>query len=125
LSTGKRTLPPFEIVQPTLLTSSFVSNPVSVQRLDRVGLEIIVTGTPTGTVTVQGSIDYVPPTVQISPSVSPATWFDIPLDLDALTGGPQTYVIDMVTTAIPWLRISYTFTSGTGSMTAVIVAKES
>ena len=119
MATGKRTLPPFTIVNGTSLASSFQSTPVSVERFDRVFIEILCSGSPTGTVTVQGSNDYNPA------SLATPNWFDLPLSLNDLTGSAQNYVIDMQQTAAPWLRISYTSTSGSGNMTAVITAKES
>lgn len=105
------------------MAGSFQSAPVSTERFDRIMLEIICTGTPTGTVSLQVSNDFLP--VNQQQIVSSANWNDIPLSLTALTGGPETYIIDMVETAGPWLRINYVQSGGTGTMNAVITAKES
>lgn len=85
-------------------------------------MEILATGTPTGVIKVQGSLDYSP--TNNSPAVGP-TWFDVDLSLNALTGAPNNYFIDFTETSIPWLRVVYTRASGTGSLDVVATAKES
>jgi len=125
MSVGKRTLSPYVIVNGTSMAGSFQSNPTSLERFDRAALEIICTGAPTGTVTVQVSVDFVPSNNYLNPSVTPANWYDLPLPLVPLAGAAQTYLIDLNTTAFPWIRINYNFVGGAGNMTAVITAKES
>lgn len=120
MSTGKKILLPFVMVDNVTLDQSFSSQPVSIQYMDRCCIEIVCTGTPTGTVTLQGSTDYVP---NVSPST--ANWFDISLNLVALAGSAQNYVIDMLETSIPWIRVNFAYSSGTGNMVATVTAKES
>jgi hypothetical protein len=119
MSQGKRTLKPFILANALDLSANATSSVTVIENLDRALLHIKCTGTPTGTVAVQGSVDY------DSQSPNAASWFDLPLNLDALAGSAQDYVIDILETAIRALRINYTSTSGTGSMTATISAKES
>lgn len=125
MSSTKRTIEPVVLVNGTALTGSFQSQPFSIKNYDRLTIEILCTGAPVGTVTVQASNDYVPPSMSLNPSVIPADWFDMPLGLVALTGSAQNYFIDVAETGIPWIRINYVYASGTGSMTAVVTAKES
>lgn len=108
----KRVLEPYKLVDAVSLASSFVSSPTSVKYLDRTLLQIVCTGAPVGTVTVQASVDG-------------TNWFDMPLGLVALTGSPQRYFIDISQSAIIQIRINYVATSGSGTMTAIVSAKES
>lgn len=111
MAQGKRILPPY-VFQSTSLGASFTSEAVTLSTFDRAFLQIVCTGTPTGTLTIQGSADGV-------------TWTDLPLALTALSGSAQNYFLEMATTALPKLRIKYVRSSGTGTMTATITAKES
>lgn len=83
------------------------------------------TGTIAGSVTVQVSNDYVPPTQNQANIINPANWFDAPLSLNALPGSPNRYFIDFPETGVPWLRINVAYASGSGNLTAVVTAKES
>ncbi len=125
MGTGKRNLRPYVMVNGTSLATSFTGPPTSLELFDRCCIEVICTGTPTGTPTIQGSCDYFPPSITLSPSVVPATWTDIPLGMVALAGSPQSYFIDFSEIGVPWIRVNYTAVSGAGNMTAVITAKES
>lgn len=120
MSMGKKTLPSYVIVAAQSLGSSFSTVPTNTARFDRVCLYMNATGTPTGVLSVQASNDYNPTTPG-----AVAHWADVPLSLTALSGSPQDYFIDIQMTAIPWFRLHYVFTSGTGSLYAVISAKES
>lgn len=101
------------------LGASFQTSATSLQYLDRALLTILCTGSPTGTVSVQISNNY-----NVN-NPSAADWFDMPISLNALTGSAQNYVVEISETAAPWIRISFSYTSGSGSMTAVVTAKES
>lgn len=119
MSQGKRTLPVFRIASGADLSTNYTSTPTVIASIDRVFLVISVTGTPTGTLTVQASVDY------DRDLGTAGNWFDMPLSLDALAGAAQDYVIDIQETAIKAIRLNYASTAGVGAMTATIFGKES
>lgn len=105
---------PFTVLNAQSLATSFQSIPTNIQYQDRVGISITTTGTPTGTLTIEGSIDAI-------------TWFTLTFDtaIAPLSGTPNDYFFDIEATALVWIRIAYAATSGSGTMTAKISTKES
>lgn len=129
MSTGKRIIKPYVLLDNQDASASFQSTPTIIENLDRSTLAIYCTGAPVGTITVQTSADYVPssvsPTNAVQPLLAP-TWFDMPLSLVALAGAPQNYFIDITQTANRTVRISFVAGVGSvGNVTAVVTAKES
>lgn len=116
----KTSLKSYPLLNAISMGASLVSLPTSLEKFDRCNLYINCTGTPTGVLTVQYSPDYDPN----KPSAS-ATWIDLSFGLTALSGSPQDYVIDIVETSIPWIRVKYVRSSGTGAITAIVSGKES
>lgn len=114
MSSTKNFIKPYPILNAQSLGASFDSVATSIQQLDRVGISITTTGTPTGTVSIQGSVDKI-------------KWFDMTFDtaIAPLAGSPNDYFFDIEATALSWIRIDYARTSGTGTMSAYITAKES
>lgn len=102
------------------MSASFETEATSIEYMDRVALRIETSGTPTGQITVQGSLDY----DRLTPGFTPS-WFDIPIGLAALTGTPDNYTVDITVYSFKWIRLKYVRTAGTGTMTAKIFARES
>lgn len=103
------------------MSTSFISPAISTEGFNKFFIKILCTGSPVGILSVQESNDYEP-----QQPGSPGNWADIAFNptMVALTGSNQDYEIDFTLTAIPYIRINYIFTSGTGSMYSVISAKE-
>lgn len=76
------------------------------------------TGSPTGTFVVQGSLDY-------GIAGSSATWVDLDIDISGqptgLSGG--NVMIDGIRTGLPYMRLKYTNSLGTGSLQIMGSAK--
>lgn len=125
MSTSKTIIAPVVLVNNQAISANFTSNPFSIQRYSKACVEIIFTGTLTGTVNLQMSDDYVPPTTVLTPSINPATWYDSPLSFNALSGAGDSYFIDFVYTGVPWIRVKFTYTAGAGNISVVVTAKES
>lgn len=125
MSTSKTILEPIVLVNNQAISANFTSNPFSIARFSRATVEIIFTGTLTGTVQVQTSGDYVPPTKVISPSINPASWYDSPLSFAALSGTGDSYFIDWSYSGVPWIRVNFTYAAGAGNISVVITGKES
>lgn len=113
MSSRKNTIKTYTLADAQSLAASFQTVSTSVERLDRVCLYIDVkTSDAVGNVSVQSSIDN-------------ETWVDLPLGLVSIAGADQDYFIDLQVTSIPWVRVAWTRTSGTGTLTAKLSAKES
>lgn len=125
----KRILPVYPIATNGDLSANFTSAPTLVHTFDRFNLLINITGTPTGTLEIQASLDYRPPVSGSAPfNANSGTWYTLPFsatDLPPLTGGPEDYMIDFTASGMVALRVNYVFTGGTGLMNASIAAKES
>lgn len=79
-------------------------------------LQVIVTGSAVGTVVFQASNDYAqnPPNTQ-----TPVNWSPIPSATVSITG-PGVFLIPKTDLCYGHIRAVYTFTSGTGTITANI-----
>lgn len=99
------------------MTGALTSQAIALTQVDNVAVQLAWTGSPTGTFTVQGSIDYVPLPGGGS-SLNAGTWTTITLPTTAATGGAAgTLLINMNDLGFPWMRVVYTPTSGTGTLT--------
>jgi len=115
MSARKNVILPHKLIDAHALDDSFVSDPVNVQYLDNIAIQLQVTTTAnTGVFTVQASIDgNVYDTLTLSPT--------IPALADADT------VISINLNQVPYTLIRVAFTIGTGtdgSVTGFITAKE-
>lgn len=113
-------LGPVQVVKPVAnnMTGTVVINGLPLDwRLIRGGsIQVIWTGTPTGTFSVQGSLDYF-----LGPDGKPGnvgTWDDMGISVTAPSGSAGKALVDITITGIPWVKIVYTNTSGTGTLTA-------
>jgi hypothetical protein len=112
MSGTKRIVEPTYLANAASLAADYTSPSLPLKYMDRAMLVITTTGTPTGQVSVQASADNV-------------DFYDLPLNIAASSGSGDTFIIDIQTTAVPYVRVKYTWTSGTGTLTAVVTAKES
>ncbi len=124
MSGRKNVIQPIKIADATSLGASFNSSPVNIQYLDRVSIAINATataGSANGTFALQGRVS--PSSgVQAGPA---AEWG--PLDIGGaitLTGADKNVLIDVIATGYVELRVIYTRSSGTGSVTIYVSAKE-
>lgn len=110
LSTG------FKLHDASVMTSTttIVGTPSNVGNVDNIGLTIAWTGTPTGTLTVQGSNDKV-------------LYFDLTFDPNITQPGGSAnagYGVNLNQFPWQWLRVKYVNASGTGALTVVLFAKD-
>ena len=75
--------------------------------LPGIGIQALWTGTPTGTLKVQASMD---------PADS-AAWFDVPSSSVSLTGAAGTHIWTYANVFYRYVRVAYVFSSGTGALT--------
>jgi len=94
-------------------TNTYTSPTQAVANKDNIGLQVAFTGTMTGTLTVNCSIDNVNFT---SLTFNPA--------LTQPSGSNLSYLIDLNQVPFPYLNVAYTNSSGSGTLTVFFSAKD-
>lgn len=113
------------------MSSSITSAPTVLQSISQVCYSVSWTGTtPVGTISVQASNDY-----SINPNGTvdnPGTWATMTLQYNGsavtsipVTGNTGNGLIDITDTATYAIRLVYTASSGTGTLTAIVSGKVS
>jgi hypothetical protein len=108
-------------------TSTITSLITSIQFLDDIGLELVWSGNPVGNFQVLVSADY-DPNENITGNWVPilftywtgsafVTDYNIPTDM----GSP--YYIDMSLLSAPFIKVTYTNTTGSGTLNGFLTAK--
>lgn len=101
-------------------TSVITSSGQNVQNYDNIGLEVTWTGTPTGTLVIQGSV---------SAGVKEATtvtYYDLTFNpaLAQPSGSAGGYLINLSGLPYPYIRVKYTNASSTGTLNVYIFEKD-
>jgi len=91
----------------TSLAASMNSGPIRLREAVGYAIYIKYTGAPTGTFKLQASVDS---------NDSPVNWEDLPFT-SAATGIPGTVLFNIANVFYSWVRIVYTRTGGTGTIT--------
>lgn len=94
-------------------TATVTSDTFNLHNLDNVGLQISWTGSPTGSITINCSIDgetFYPLT--FNPSITQPA------------GSAAGYLVDLNQVPFPYLRVSYTNASGSGVLNVYLSAKD-
>lgn len=123
MSSRKNTLKLFQIITAgNMASGSITSSITDIQFIDNISLQLNISGSPTGTFSVQGSIDHQQDT-QGNVSVD-GNWVDLGLGLAVTAGNPTNILIDLNQASYSYVRVVYTRTSGSGTLNAFISAKE-
>jgi hypothetical protein len=94
------------------LVTSFNTIPILIRSMDKIAINLAWTGTPVGQFFVE-----------VCNNIDSPKWVVLPLSEDIITAGvADNAIIDIETTA-RYLRLTYTATSGTGSVDAEVFAK--
>lgn len=102
--------------------SSITSAVSNIEFLDNIGLQLIFTGTPTGTFSVELSIDYQQD--QQGNVINAGNWTAMSFSSSPVASGAAgTVYIDINQISAPWMRVKYTKTSGTGTLQGYLTAK--
>lgn len=107
-------------IDATSMAADITSAPVNIEFLDNIAIQLIQTGTPTGSFVVETSLDYVPSNLSKAPKAG--NWDSVTLPTP-ITVGAGSQTIDLNQVASSYIRIRYIFTSGTGALTAYIAGK--
>jgi len=104
---------PDQIVKAGDLSGNLQSPAFYIQNQDNIGFQLNWTGVPVGTFAVQTSADYKEDSQ--GNILNTGHWIDIPLTMVITAfGGPDQAVIYLYQLSTPWIRVTYSSTSGTG-----------
>lgn len=107
----KNALAPIPLIVNESMATSITSPSIEIQWLDNVCVQLVWTGTPTGTFSVEGSLDQVSwAALILNPTISAA-------------GSADNALIDLNQLSFPYIRVVYTASSGTGTLNALLGAK--
>lgn len=109
---NKNVLKPILLVSAGDMSGNITSSSIQIQFLDNICIQAIYTGTPTGTFSVEGSLDnsnWV--ALATAPSPNP-------------TGSAGSSLVQYSNQSIVYIRLKYTVSGGTGTLTAYISGKE-
>lgn len=112
----KLMMPPAIIVNSQSLAASFNSPILPVYQADSMVLQVNYTGAPVGSLDVQESLDY-------NPSSGAGNFVSITPLTQAIPGAVSPILIETSAGLGGYLRIVYTRTSGTGSMSVYMSRK--
>lgn len=117
-------MPARQIFTNQSMTSTVSSAPVNIDQLSLVGFDVAWTGTPTGTFSIEVSNSY-----SLNPNGSlhsAGLWTALTLSNSvAPAGSASNGFIDIDAISASWIRLTYTATSGTGTLNAFLSAKVS
>ena len=123
---AKNRLQPYNVVPAASgnMLSTLQSPPTNISGLDDVGYSLSWTGTPNGTFTVQVSLDYSPGLAPTDYPINAGTWSTLTLST-AITasGSPDNAFIDVTLVSAPWIRLVYTPSSSTGTLSVWVCGK--
>jgi hypothetical protein len=118
----KNVLERYQLLTNGAMASSITSNVTSIKYLDNVMIELISTGSPAGTYAIQISGDY-----QIDNNgnvLNPGNWVSLDLNPVPTISGAGVVLIDANQLSGPYLRCTWTPTSGSGVLNIFITAKQ-
>jgi hypothetical protein len=109
----------FHLVNAHSMAASFTSAVQVAEFQDNVGIQLIWTGTPTGTFGVQVSQNYNP---NVEPDTSTFTQLTLS-PVPAASGSAGNYFIALICLPACYYQVTYTRTSGTGTLDVYIGGK--
>lgn len=117
---GKDYVPGFVLINAVSMGSNITSNPIDTRGWDNVDLELVASGSPTGTFFVDCTLNAQQPPAPTSPK-----WVAITLPaVPVVTGSPSNIIIELLPIGCMFLRVRYVFSSGSGTLTAYASEKQ-
>src|SRR5271165_1690915 len=110
------------------MSISFNTNALSVEQSDVIGLQANYSGAPVGTLQIQASIDHAQD--RFGNVTNPGNWVALYVSVNgALTNSmpipadSSPILMDLFGLSVPYIRLAYTATSGSGSMDVYMTYK--
>jgi hypothetical protein len=121
MSAGRKSnLLKYQVITEGDLSDDLTSLVTNIQFLDNIGYQLNITGSPTGTFSVEVSIDYAQD--NNGNVKNEGNWIE--LTSEGITAGsPAKVYFDLNQLSAPWIRVSYVRSGGTGSVDAFITGK--
>lgn len=119
----KGMLQPYQSITDGDMSGNLTSNVTDIRFMDNISVQLIFTGTPTGTFEVEGSLDYnrPDPTTGVT---NPGTWTPITFSTPPVASGAAgDILLDMNQLSFPFIRVVYISTSGSGTLQCWISGK--
>ena len=119
----KSNLQKFQNIVSGDMSQSLITSKISnIEFLDNIGIQLVWTGTPTGTFSVELSVDYQQD--QQGNVLNAGTWTPMTFSSTPVASGAAGNIyIDINQISAPWMRVKYTKTSGTGTLQGWLTAK--
>lgn len=114
---GIRTYGPYRVLSLGDMSGDLQSVGVDMLSLPFGAIEAIWTGNPTGTFSVDGSVDNVPSANLVT------NWYPTGTATNDPAGSASSALINLSGIGFRWVRLSYVRTSGSGSLTVNIFGK--
>jgi len=106
------------------VTATVTSSVTEILNKDNVSYSYVWTGNLVGTFSVQTSNDYMANGLSTgTPPVNAGTWDTVPISGAAAAGTADHGTIELNNLGAKYVRTVFTYTSGSGNLTATIVAK--
>lgn len=103
-------------------TTTYHSSPISILNLDNIGIQANITSTPTGTLSVEVSLDYAQ--TSTGEVTNTGTWVAISSSSTSIVSGSPTAVYyDLNQLSAPYVRLTYVNASGSGTLNAYLSGK--
>lgn len=101
-------------------TASLLSAAQSLTSLDNAGIEITWTGTPTGTISILGSVSEI---ILDAPAIN---YYELSFNpaLGQPAGSADGYLIDLNQFPFPYVKVQYVNNSGSGVLNAYLFGKD-
>lgn len=117
----KNILSPVHLIVDGDLSGDLTSNAVHIQYIDNVSIQFVFTGNAVGDFAVEASLDH---TEQQGYVVNAGNWVALPLSPAPVAAGVAGDIsIDINQLSAPYIRLTYTSTSGTGTVQAYVSGK--
>lgn len=118
----KANLAPVTIISGGDMSSSITSKVTNILNQDNVSIELSWTGTPNGSFAIQGSLTHAEQNGNVT---NVGTWTPITLPAAVVAvGSAGSALLDLNQLSFPWIRVVYTASSGSGSLTYSISGKQ-
>lgn len=101
----------YTLINAASMTADVTSIPIEIGGIRGVSISAVYSGSPNGTIKLQASVD------------SGTNWSDVASSSFAISSA-GVFIWNYDPVAVPLLRVVYTFSSGSGSLTVTVFKKE-
>jgi len=103
-------------------TTTYHSTPVNILNLDNIGIQANIASTPSGTFTVEVSLDYAQ--TATGEVTNAGNWVAVSSSSTSIvSGSPGNVYYDLNQLSAPWVRLTYVNSSGSGTLNAFLAGK--